>query len=378
MCTTSMMCRRARHHTRPLAGAARRPAFTLVELLVVIAIIGILVALLLPAVQAAREAARRIQCTNHLKQIGLALHNYHGTFQVFPMTTSGAKPCAAGCCSGFYSWMSLILPFVEQTPLHDSIDFRLGMMDQCSGYYSLTVSAAHRNAAAAAAVVPGYLCPSDSFAQSSVLGSAVPAPGSYTANIGWPDRCTGIDGTLAPLRQQNGALGVVNPRDPDAWQRGQVRLADFTDGTSNTAAVSERLITSAETYLDLGNYGESLHSFCGGGVTARSLPRWVRYCGSVDYPDPTFSVTLGRSWISGWSFLGNTYMHVMPINKRHCHIYGGEHNGNNMVTPGSRHPGGVNVTMADGSVTFMIDTIDMRIWWSLGSRNGGEVSAAGS
>ncbi len=288
MCTTSMMCRRARHHTRPLAGAARRPAFTLVELLVVIAIIGILVALLLPAVQAAREAARRIQCTNHLKQIGLALHNYHDTHLAFPMTTTGAEPGGAGCGSGFYSWMALVLPYVEQAPLHNSIDFRVGMMDQCSGYYGLTISAPHRNAAAAATVVAGYLCPSDGFSPTSILGSAAPAPGNYTANLGWPSRCTGIDGTASPLLQHNGALGVVNPRDGDGWQRGQVRLADFTDGTSNTAAVSERLITSAETYLDLGNYGESLHSFCGGGVAARSLPRWVRYCGSVDFPAPRF------------------------------------------------------------------------------------------
>jgi prepilin-type processing-associated H-X9-DG protein len=103
----------------------------------------------------------------------------------------------------------------------------------------------------------------------------------------------------------------------------------------------------------------------------------VRYCSGVSYPDPTFSLPLGRAWISGWSFVGNTYMHVMPINSRHCHIYGGEHNGNNMITPGSRHPNGANVAMADGSVHFFSETIEPRVWWSLGSRNGGEVGDTG-
>src|SRR5687767_3447022 len=100
----------------------RRAGFTLVELLVVIAIIGILVALLLPAVQAAREAARRAQCTNNLKQIGIALHNYHDTYKTFPFGKGQSYPGAAGYAR--WSTHALILPFVEQNTLHASIDFR--------------------------------------------------------------------------------------------------------------------------------------------------------------------------------------------------------------------------------------------------------------
>jgi len=349
-----------------------RHAFTLVELLVVIAIIGILIALLLPAVQAARESARRMQCANNLKQIGLALHNYHDVAGTFPMTTTGAERYGDRCGHGFYSWMALILPYMEQPALYDTINFETSMMDSCGSYYGLTISADHRNAAAAATVLPGYLCPSDHYEMTPVLGSAKPAPASYTANVGWPRGCTGIDGTRGPLARHNGALGVINPREANTWQQASVRIADFQDGTSHTAAVSERLITSAVSYNDLGNYTESLHSYCGGGGSSKSLPRWVHYCNSVTFPDPTFSVTLGRSWISGWTFIGNTYMHVMPINGRHCHIYGGEGDGNNLITPGSRHAGGVNVTLADGSVRLVSETIDRRIWWAMGSRDGQE------
>src|SRR4026209_2469997 len=99
----------------------RRHAFTLVELLVVIAIIGILVALLFPAVQAAREAARRAQCTNNLKQIGLSMQNYHDTFRSFPFGKGAAYPGAAGYAR--WSAHALLLPFMEQKPLHDNIDF---------------------------------------------------------------------------------------------------------------------------------------------------------------------------------------------------------------------------------------------------------------
>ena len=90
-----------------------------------------------------------------------------------------------------------------------------------------------------------------------------------------------------------------------------------------------------------------------------------------------FSKTLGRAWISGWTLVGNTYMHVMPINNRHCHIYGGEDDGTNLVTPGSHHPGGVNALLSDGAVTFVSESIDQVIWWSVGSRNGGETVASG-
>jgi prepilin-type processing-associated H-X9-DG protein len=151
-------------------------------------------------------------------------------------------------------------------------------------------------------------------------------------------------------------------------------LADFTDGTSNTVAVAERLISSAATTQQLWSGPDSLRSYCGGTGSARSLPQWIHYCGTVSVCDPTYSLPIGRSWISGWTLVGNTHMHALTLNGRHCHIYDGEDDGNNLVTPGSRHPGGVNVVLVDGSVRSINTEIAMLVWWAVGSRNGGEIA----
>jgi prepilin-type N-terminal cleavage/methylation domain-containing protein/prepilin-type processing-associated H-X9-DG protein len=367
------------------AAARRSGGFTLIELLVVIAIIAILVSLLLPAVQQAREAARRTQCKNHLKQIGLALHNYHDIHRVFPLSTTGSSPSGAGCGNGFYSWLAMILPQMEQGNLYNSVNFQVGMMDQCnmtfsSEYAHLTISKTHQNAKAASTVVPTFLCPSDTYAMTETFGSAMAAPGSYSANAGWPEQTTGPDGTSTPMRVQNGFLGMVNPKSPAPWQQPVVSIRDLTDGASNTTAVSERMINSLVPYnawfgetMDISSAPQSVLSYCGSSTgIPRSLPFWVNYCGSVNVPDPTYTKVHGRSWISGWSFAANSYLHAMPINKRNCHLYGGEDYGMNMATPSSRHTGGINALMGDGRVVFINESIDLRLWWALGSRNGGE------
>jgi len=356
-----------------------RKAFTLVELLVVIAIMGLLVALLLPAVQAARESARRVQCTNNLKQIGVALHNFHSAHKAFPTQTTGSPSIGGKCGAGFYSWMVPLLPHLEEHAVYGLIDQNVGMMDKCdfstSGEYrELTISSDHPNAAAASTVIASFLCPSDSYESTGVLGSANPAPGNYAANAGWVIGTTGLDGHRPALNHSNGFVGLVNPRRRESFQRDGIGAKNFTDGLAHTAAVAERLITSAKTFADLGTVSQSLHSYCGGsdGV-ARSLPKWETYCGSVDFPDIRYSDPHGRAWISGWTLAANTYMHVMPINKRNCHVYGGEDDGTNIVTPSSHHVHGVNVLMADGHVVFIEENIEMRIWWSMGSRDGDEV-----
>jgi hypothetical protein len=272
----------------------------------------------------------------------------------------------------------MLLPDVEQAGLHRSINFSVGMMDTCgqtssSGYHDLTISAAHPNAAAAATAISTFLCPSASWQRNQVVGTAEAAPGSYACNLGWPRGARGLADEAPALARHNGFLGVINPYVPDAWQCGRVSISDVSDGLSNTAAVSERLITSAETFQDLGGVPESLRSYCGGGGSKMSLSTWVDYCGSVPMPDPLFSKYHGRAWISGWTLVANGYMHVMPINQRNCHIYGGEDDGNNIATPSSHHPGGVNLLLGDGAVRFLSATVDMNVWWSLGSRNGGEV-----
>ncbi len=366
--------------------AARRPGFTLIELLVVIAIVAILIALLLPAVQQAREAARRTQCRNNLKQIGLALHNYHDIHGMFPLQTTGSIPSGSRCQNGFYSWLAMILPQIEQTSLYNSIQFQAGMMDQCNlnlpgAYVNLTISASHPNSSAAETRIPSFVCPSTTFSQNDSFGDGRAAPGSYSANAGWPERTTGPAGTMAPMMRQNGFLGLINPKSPSPWQVARVRIADLTDGTSNTAAVAERLINSLSLRqewfgltMDYANAPPGVLSYCAGtSGTSRSLKSWVSYCESVNVPDPTYSKVHGRSWISGWTFAANTYLQALPPNRRNCHLYGGEDIGMNLATPGSYHAGGVNLLMADGRVIFVNDSVDQGVWWAAGSRDGAEV-----
>jgi prepilin-type N-terminal cleavage/methylation domain-containing protein/prepilin-type processing-associated H-X9-DG protein len=364
-----------------------RRGFTLIELLVVISIIGVLIALLLPAVQSARETARRAQCVNNLKQIGLALHSYESTVGSFPISTTAAGVGPGGVClNGLFSWHAFVLPYLEQRPAYDAINFHVGMAGNCADpslYYNATINRGHPNATAAAATLSVFLCPSDSFQPNQVMGSSQPSPQNYAGNAGWTPDASGMTGfSMQRLGRHNGFIGLVNPVRPVDWHVGAVRIADITDGTSNTAAVAERRIVRATDPTDVFAAmaePESLQSFCGGGAgSSKSLEAWVRFCNTVTYPDPLWTVYHGRSWISGWGHVATTYMHVMPINGRNCHIYGGEDDGNNLSTPSSNHPGGVNVLFGDGSVRFLKSSVALNVWWALGSRNGGEMISDGA
>ena len=365
----------------------RRFAFTLVELLVVIAVIAVLVGLLLPAVQAAREAARRLQCANHLKQLGLAALNYEATHGGLPLTTTGPSRSSPPLGGGFTSWHARILPQLEQSTLYHAIDFQQAMVDDKSfvgspDYTQLTLSRGHPNAGVAAVAVPVLLCPSDAPRDTPSLGSAQPAPSSYAGNIGWVRGASGVDGRSAAVAITNGAMPHINPARPDTWQLPRISLRDFSDGTSHTALIAERLINNAVgiseafgTRMD-GAVAAPTSSYCAGaGHTQRSLAQWVRYCNGVSVPDATYSLPHGRSWISGWTLAANLYMHVMPINSRNCHLYGGEDDGNNIVTASSHHSGGAQLVFVDGHVRLVSQNIDEQVWWSMGSRNGGEVAA---
>jgi prepilin-type N-terminal cleavage/methylation domain-containing protein len=192
-----------RWHKHRLSGRAPRRAFTLVELLVVIAIIGILIALLLPAVQAAREAARRASCLNNLHQIGVGLHNYHDAHRCFP--PGGIEPRPMWPAGRQFAWSAFILPFVEQKPVHDEIDFCLAFD-------------APENAEAAGHVLSMYICPTVPRDSKLVDGrGACDYGGIYGERITSPN----------------------NPPKGTMLYNRAIRVAEIRDGTSNTLIVSE-------------------------------------------------------------------------------------------------------------------------------------------
>ncbi len=307
-----------------------RVGFTLVELLVVIAIIGVLVALLLPAVQAAREAARRTQCTNNLKQLGLALHNYHDTHRVFPL---GVLQSNLGSEFAYprLTWAIHLYPYLEQQPTYDRFDFecRPGhdrIMD-------CTQNAATRDAPAAH-VVSAMLCPSDArgaTVQSS--GNGFHARGNYSAFFGNLNK--------GATRQMSAG------HEPAAFGYRPVSFASILDGTSNTLAFGEMLREAREDGPFRGCY-------------------WR------DFP--------GAAWI----FTLNTPNSPVPDNLRatQCPAAANQPelnlpcvpvNGNNeSAASRSRHPGGVQVALCDGSVRFVTETIGLDVWRAMGSIEGGE------
>jgi len=215
-----------------------RTGFTLIELLVVIAIIAILIALLLPAVQQAREAARRTQCKSNLKQLGIALHNYNSAHRVFPPNLiPGGKPTSGGYIGYFQgNWgvLAYLTPFLEQTAVYNLLNLE---SPTYSNSGSAWIIADSNNQLAAATLVPLYLCPSDISRKVStdygVTGGI--GPSNYAANMG-----TGLDAT--------GGSEHGSPYRSDGvfYADSRTRFADITDGTSNTAAMSESLIGEGE------------------------------------------------------------------------------------------------------------------------------------
>ncbi|MFO7905708.1 MAG: DUF1559 domain-containing protein [Planctomycetota bacterium] len=313
---------------------ARGHAFTLVELLVVIAIIGILVALLLPAVQAAREAARRSQCSNNLKQLALALHNYHDTHNTLPYRQGGTgqkDPAEGGPGNGnAASGFICLLPFFEQTALHDQI--------AADGYGPRPWDANYQHWQVG---IDTLVCPSDSAPETIHDHWYGNHEGRTNYNFCGGDWIPEIGYDPAD-REPRGIFGF----------RTSTRFQDIHDGTSNTIALSERCF-SQEPGQVIGNIAVD-YSITGLRENPSSCYTSVGPSGT--YYGVPFTRRLGLSWANGNPYFSG-HNTILPPNSPSCAPSSWAGNGG-ILPPTSRHPGGVHAAFADGSVHFITETID--------------------
>ncbi len=314
----------------PPRRGTRIHGFTLIELLVVIAIIAILIALLLPAVQQAREAARRTQCRNNLKQIGLALHNYHDVHLVFPpgyiaSQVGETDPASAETGTGF-AWGVMILPQLEQTALFDHFDLNEAATDAHNIEHAQTGLTAFR-------------CPSD------------PAPNLFTVSDGSVDY-------EVPSANYVGVYGygdvTMRPGRPDPagilYRNSSTRLRDVTDGASNTMLAGERM--HAHRFVP------SMPEVAANSTWYASLPNIFRPAGMTMPDVGPASLVLGHV---GQTMPSGATMHHPP-------------NTTNMIANfSSAHTGGMHFLMADGSVHFLSENVDYNTFRWLGQRADGEV-----
>jgi len=303
-----------------LPSSRKLRGFTLVELLVVIAIIGVLVALLLPAVQSAREAARRTQCANNLKQMGIGLHNYHDTFQKLPF---GWSDRGAG-------WTTMLLPYIEQQNLWSTLKF-----NESDNWDSANTD----NQRACGTFINTFRCPSMGVVPRHVDNQSIPGrvPTSYrgvaSSTADSDDTSTSVKKRSLEMLDMEGLFFCCS----------HVRLAEITDGSSNTLMIGEsrwETFTQDGNQMDFWYIGSPQVDPCncrtGEGATEQS-----EFCGSTGVPFNARAIPSTTGYVKELSFT-------------------------------SLHPNGAQFCLADGSVRFVTFSINQPTYQALGSRNGGE------
>ncbi len=340
-----------------------RRAFTLIELLVVIAIIAVLIALLLPAVQAAREAARRSQCTNNLKQIGLAIHNYHQALNTLPpgdLTNAWAD----------FSSNTMLLPYLEQQPMYNAINF------------AYTLSPANPGCPANTTVqyrtVSALNCPSDLDRLTTATGHSNYGP-NYGASPAIYSQTTFPWGGPFGMVSYNTTPGNNGTGAPGGPFSGPISLTSIIDGTTNTAGYSERVKGIGNNFVaqPVDNLKPSATMYQGQVAWATNPLNYYTQCNAIVSGSATPAVmgqfmAPGGTWYTGHTSCTG-YTHVMPPNGLSCEYDQNGFQPDGALTAGSRHPGGINVMMMDGSVRFVKSTVNIGTWQAIGTMAGAEV-----
>ena len=348
----------------------------------VIAIIGVLIALLLPAVQAAREAARRAQCSNNLKQLGLGVHNYLSATNAFPPLMCSFAVSAPNLPpnGGTWplAWSVAILPFIEQPALFNAANYSFGAPDG-------------QNVTLAQTKVSTLICPSESQGTGPWLTTSWT---NYGANLGGPASLASFSGPIVPMAPDNiGNPGFPTNVPPPA-NVGTFGTNGITDGTSSTALFSEKLIGvnvagnvapgSPNGLRVAFQISFTVNSDSGDAGNATSF---YQQCHGLNTTSQAPSSSNNNRW-NGAAWAGThlgtfrfvAYDHVNTPNSWSCQDGGAQNPGDitDAITATSNHSSGVNTCMADGSTRFIRNTVAYQVWWGLGTRNQSEVLDQGS
>lgn len=332
-----------------MTSSRRHGAFTLIELLVVIAVIGLLVALLIPAAQRARESARRAHCLGNLRQLGIALTSYQAAAGVYPFGVGadgdGAIPTYTSASNRRYSMQSQLLPYLEQGALFNQLNFSVppffpdlnGVPDPEDG--------PGPNFTVAGVRVDVFLCPSD-----------------FNRMPAWP-------WGQVNYRSCNGSTWSGRVGDGMFGQSTRIGPADVRDGLSNTAAMSER-VRGHDDYQNVDVKSDQFR--VAAPWTEAAFTEWcagLTDAEAIALPKHYSNATTGLTWLEG-NMSWTRYNHVLTPGHKTC-INGVTWNGAAM-TAGSRHDGGVGLLLGDGSVRFVKETVGPPVWRALGTIAGGE------